>query len=170
MSQISWDPDRYREVNRHPVNQVAKRLLEDTEAEKVRAPMYAHQLMRWGMKQNPEAYDQTLLPRVRTFLDETELAWTPQKQLEFLLKPPGPGDASEEDAQMDLVSAEDLALMAPEEAAETLLEILHENLMEVDVTYPWSHSQDLDLNLSDPQEMEEQMDVLMRRLHDASSG
>lgn len=169
MAQISWDPDRYQAVNRHPVNQAAMRLLQDTEAQPERTPMYAHQLIRWAAKENPEAYDPALMPRLMTFLDETQLAWTPEKQLQFLLRTPEGADEVEGVEAEDLVVAEDLLQMSPEDAAETLLEILHENLMLTDVTYPHNHSQDLEANLSDPQEMEDLVDLLVRRLQDNSS-
>ncbi len=170
MAQISWDPDRYEMVNRHPVNQAAKRLLQDTEAPQgERTPMFAHQLARWVMKQYPEAFDRELMPRMLKHLDETEMAWTPEQQLGVLLR--GPAGADDEGVLAeDLLNPEELAQMSPEDAAEEILAVLHENLMLSDVTYPWNHSQDLEAEWSDPQELEQMANSLARRLGDASSG
>ena len=115
----------------HPLEQVALPLLQQAQVPLQPGVSPLVQLAQWGLRQGKHhLWPHLVGPQSRAL--ESLAAWPQEDLLKFLLR-------QRENAQPDLADAlapEDLAGLQPEEAAQVLLNQLHDQLQQYDPAYP----------------------------------
>ena len=115
----------------HPLEQVALPLLQQAQVPLQPGVSPLVQLAQWGLRQGKHhLWPHLVGPQSRAL--ESLAAWPQEDLLKFLLR-------QRENDQPDLADAlapEDLAGLQPEEAAQVLLNQLHDQLHQYDPAYP----------------------------------
>lgn len=113
--------------NQHPLNQLARKKLQEAQQRPDPEQVYAVQLMQWALDHGLDDLDPLNRPELAALVRDSLPQWSDQEVEHFLLRPQ-PEENPEDADTLDSQEIKDLAQQSPQEVAQALLVVVHYQL------------------------------------------